>query len=247
MGLPALVLIHGGEHAADCWDLTVRELAAQEPALRVLAVDLPGRRGQPGDLTALNIAAATESVVRDIQSAHLDTVVITGHSLAGITVPAVAARLGPERVREIIFAACFVPPQGATVVDTMRGPLSVFAPLTARASKPFLMPAIAARLAFCNGMTREQRQFVMTRRYRDSVRLYNDQVDRSAMPIAIPRTWIMTLRDRVLTPRAQRDSIAALSGVDTVIPINTCHDLMVSEPRWLATTLLQRCQLRRTP
>lgn len=247
MTLPSLVLIHGGEHGADCWDLTVHELSAEEPALRVLAVDLPGRRGKPGDLNALDIAAAADSVVHDIESANLDAVVIVGHSLAGITVPAVAAGLGPDRLRELVFAACFVPPQGTTVVDTMRGPLSVFAPLTARASKPFLMPGIAARLAFCNGMTRAQRRFVMTRRYRDSVRLYNDRVDRSAMPIEVPRTWIMTLRDRVLTQRAQRDSIAALGGVETVIPIDTCHDLMVSEPRWLATALLQRCRLRRKP
>lgn len=245
MALPSLVLVHGGEHGADCWDLTVLELAAQEPALRVLAVDLPGRRSKPGNLGGLNIAAAVDSVVNDIESARLDSVVITGHSLAGITVPGVAARLGPQRVREMIFAACFVPPQGTTVVDTMSGPLSIFAPLTARASKPFLMPGIAARLAFCNGMTPAQRRFVMTRRYRDSVRLYNDLVDRSAMPPEIPRTWIMTLRDRVLSRRAQHRSMAALGGVDTVLCVDTCHDLMVSEPGWLAAALAQRCRLRR--
>ena len=44
MTLPDLVLVHGGAHAADCWELTIAELACQEPKLRVLAVDLPGRR-----------------------------------------------------------------------------------------------------------------------------------------------------------------------------------------------------------
>ena len=50
MALPDLVLVHGGAHAADCWDLTVAELARQAPELRVLAVDLPGRGGRPADL-----------------------------------------------------------------------------------------------------------------------------------------------------------------------------------------------------
>jgi hypothetical protein len=46
MALPALVLVRGGEHAGDCSDLTVPALAAEEPGLRVLAVDLPDRRGK---------------------------------------------------------------------------------------------------------------------------------------------------------------------------------------------------------
>jgi hypothetical protein len=50
MALPALVLVHGSSFAADSWDLTVDEIHRQAPELTVLAVDLPGRRGKPGDL-----------------------------------------------------------------------------------------------------------------------------------------------------------------------------------------------------
>ena len=49
VALPDLVLVHGGEHAGDCWDLVVAELRRQEPQLRTLAVDLPGRGRTPGD------------------------------------------------------------------------------------------------------------------------------------------------------------------------------------------------------
>ncbi|EUA33646.1 alpha/beta hydrolase family protein [Mycobacterium xenopi 3993] len=83
MALPALVLVHGGEHAADCWDFVVAELAEREPHLKVLAVDLPGRRDKPGDLRALDIGVAVESVVDDIHAADLSEVVIVGHSIAG--------------------------------------------------------------------------------------------------------------------------------------------------------------------
>jgi hypothetical protein len=47
MALPALVLVQGGAHAADCWDLTVDESGKLAPQLEVFAVDLPGRRGKP--------------------------------------------------------------------------------------------------------------------------------------------------------------------------------------------------------
>jgi hypothetical protein len=56
MALPGLILVHGGAHAADCWELTVAELSRQEPELEVLAVDLPGRAGKPADLTTVRIA-----------------------------------------------------------------------------------------------------------------------------------------------------------------------------------------------
>ncbi|MDT5363223.1 MAG: hypothetical protein QOC69_4985, partial [Mycobacterium sp.] len=87
MALPALVLVHGGAHAADCWDLTIDEIHRLAPELTVLAVDLPGRRGKPGDLWTLTIADWVNSVVADIDDAGLNEIVIVGHSMAGLTVP----------------------------------------------------------------------------------------------------------------------------------------------------------------
>jgi hypothetical protein len=79
MGLPGLVLIHGGAHAADCRDLTIDEIARGEPELRVLAVDLPGRRSVarrlatimgvmqvtlPGDLVPYGFVTVSSSWLR---------------------------------------------------------------------------------------------------------------------------------------------------------------------------------------
>ena len=63
MGLPALVLVHGGGFAADCWEPTVDVIRSVEPELKVLAVDLPGRRRKPGDLTTACIDGWVNSVV----------------------------------------------------------------------------------------------------------------------------------------------------------------------------------------
>jgi pimeloyl-ACP methyl ester carboxylesterase len=103
MGLPDLVLIHGGGHAADCWDLTNAELRCTAPKLRVLAVDLPGRRAKPGDLRRATIRDWADSVVTDIDQAGLDKVVVAGHSMAGLVMPGVVTKLGATRVREVIF------------------------------------------------------------------------------------------------------------------------------------------------
>jgi pimeloyl-ACP methyl ester carboxylesterase len=244
MTLPALVLVHGGAHAADCWDLTVGELHRLAPELHVLAVDLPGRAGKPGDLAALSIGDCVDSVVADIEDAGLRDVVICGHSMAGVIVPSVVIKLGSPRVREMMLAASFVPPQGTSVLDTLGGPLGWYARRAAAARRtPVEMPCLAARLAFCNGMTRQQRRFLLPRICGESIRLVTEKVDRGQMPDDISRTWILTLRDHSLSASSQRKSIEVIGGVDMMMPIDTCHDLMVSEPERLAEILVERCRL----
>lgn len=244
VALPDLVLVHGGAHAADCWDLTVAELAIQAPELRVLAVDLPGRASRPADLATVRLADWVNSAVADIDDAGLGDVVVVGHSMAGLTVPGIVAKLGAARVVEMILMAAFIPPQGSSVVDALRGPLAPLARSARWISKSFPMPTAAARFAFCNGMTRQQRKLALSRLYLESPNVIAEPVDRSDMPVDVPRTWIMTLRDRALSARQQHNAIKSLGGVDTLICIDSCHDVMFSDPTRLATILADRCRLR---
>ncbi|GBG40246.1 alpha/beta fold hydrolase [Mycobacterium montefiorense] len=242
MARPGLVLVHGGAHAADCWDLTIAELSRQEPELPVLAVDLPGRGSRPADLTTVTVTDWVNSAVADIDDAGLRDVVIVGHSMGGLTVPGIVAKLGAARVREMILLAAFVPPQGSSVVQTLRGPLVPLARSAGRIHRSFPMPRAIARFAFCNGMTREQRALAMSRLCLESPNVIFEPADRSDLPGEVPRTWIMTLADRALSSRQQLGAIESLGGVDTMICVDACHDVMFSRPGWLATTLADRCR-----
>jgi hypothetical protein len=64
------------------------------------------------------------------------------------------------------------------------------------------------------------------------------------MPDDIPRTWILTTRDRALSSEFQREGIDAIGGVSTLIELDACHMMMVSEPERLAELLVERCRLR---
>ena len=44
----------------------------------------------------------------------------------------------------------------------------------------------------------------------------------------------------MVRPRQQRASIANLGDVDAIVEIDTCRDIMVSEPAELATVLAER-------
>jgi pimeloyl-ACP methyl ester carboxylesterase len=244
MALPALVLVHGGGHAADCWDLTIDEIRRQEPELIVLAVDLPGRCGKSGDLHALTIADFVDSVVKDVEDAGLDDVVLVGHSMAGLTVPGVVTKLGSSKVREVVFATAFIPPEGKALADTLTGLFKRIARRTAKSRKLTNTPPAMAKFGFFNGMSRHQRQFMAGKLYPESPRILAENVSRRGMPEEVPRTWILTTRDRALSVKSQRRSIEAIGGVETIIEVDTCHDLMVSEPKRLAEILVERCGLR---
>jgi pimeloyl-ACP methyl ester carboxylesterase len=244
MPLPDLVLVHGGEHAGDCWDLVVAELRRLEPEVRILAVDLPGRGRTPGDLTTATIGQWVDSVVADIDEAGLGEIVIVGHSMAGVTVPGVVTKLGSPRVREMILAAAFVPPQGKAIVDTLGGPLAAFARYAAKGDRQIKIPRLLTQYAFCNGMTGVQRNLTMSMLCDESPRIPGEPVDRSGMPDDVPRTWILTTRDRALSQKSQHRSIAALGGVQEVISVDACHELMFSHPERLADILVERCRLR---
>jgi hypothetical protein len=139
-------------------------------------------------------------------------------------------------------AAC-VPPHGSTVIDSLSGPLALLARVGVSIRRSFPMPTAAARLAFWNGMSRDQRKFAAARLYPEPVSVIAEPVDRSDMPEEVRRTWILTLRDRSMSPGRQRTYIDELGGVDAVICVDACHDVMYSHPVLLAAILVERCRL----
>ncbi|MGV0811993.1 alpha/beta hydrolase [Mycolicibacterium boenickei] len=243
MALPALVLVHGGGLAGDCWEPTVDEIQRRAAEITVLVVDLPGRRGKAGTLQTATIADWVSSVVADIDDAGLDNIVIVAHSLAGVTVPGVVTKLGASKVRELILATAFVPPEGKTVRDTLPGLGGLISRRFAnRNGTPNETPRWFATYTYMNGMSHAQRIFALDRLYPESSRILVENVTRRGMPDEVPRTWILTRRDRALPVKSQRKSIDAIGGVQTIIEMDTCHALMISEPELLAEILVERCR-----
>jgi pimeloyl-ACP methyl ester carboxylesterase len=243
MALPALVLVHGGGLAADSWELTVDEIHRLAPELTVLAPDMPGRRNKPGDLREMTIADYVDSLVGDIESAGLDHIVIVGHSMGGMMLPGVVIKLGTARVREMIFAASFLPPEGTSIVEGSPWLITKVAGRIAKRNVPTPTPRWMARFVFMNGIPEHRRRFMAGKLYAESLRILTEKVSRRGMPDDIPRTWILTRRDRTVAPKVQRKYIDSLGGVQTLIEVDTCHMLIISEPERLAEILVERCRL----
>lgn len=244
---PGLVLIHGAFHTGSCWAPTVLELERLAPGLPVVAVDLPGRGATPGDLGSLTIAQCTDSVVEQIERAGLDEVVVVAHSLGGLTAPAVVERLGAARVARLVLIAAVIPPEGVSNLATIPRPVRWIVARALRPGRAVGPPARAfAGLFFCNGMTPEQRAVVYAQLCPEAPGPFHEPVRRAGLPAAVPRTWLLTLRDRANPARRQRTAIANLGAVEEVVELDTCHDAMVSEPAALAAILAARCVRRPT-
>lgn len=233
-----IVLVHGGLHTGACWAPTVRSLGELSPGTPVLAVDLPGRGGVPGDLSTMTIAEQARSAVEQIRARGLVDVVLVGHSLAGITVPTVTELLGARTVRHLVFVSSLVPAQGRTALGALGPPLSIITRIVA-ARRPTIdpFPAWVARAVFGNGMTTSQRRTMLQASCRESLLPAGEPVDRSGMP-RVPMTWVLTTKDRTLSARRQRRFMAHLDGPVDVVPIEACHDVMITEPEQLARILL---------
>lgn len=243
MALPTLVLVHGGGLAADSWKLTIDEIHRLAPELTVLALDMPGRRNKPGDLRETTIADVVDSLVGDIESAGAQNIVIAGHSIGGMMLPGTAAKLGADRVRELIFTAAFLPPEGASLVESLPWLLAKIARRFVKRGVPREIPGWLANFAFLNGLPPDRRRFMTGKLYPESLCILTEGTSVRELPVEISRTWILTLRDRAIAPKLQRRTIEVVGGVQTLIEIDSCHMLMVSAPERLAEALVGRCRI----
>lgn len=224
-----IVLVHGGGLDRRCWDLLLPELPT--PAV---AVDLPGRGANPADLRSVTFADCAEVVAAAADAAGFDEVVLVGHSLAGCSMPATAARLG-DRLRSAVFIGATVPPDGTACVDTLDPALQER--VRTGEGEPVAMDAATARLVLGDDLDEAQFAWCVERLVPEAPGLVLERVDLAPFTRTdVPRTWIRTLRD-VVVPAEKQSAFAAHLAPCPVVDIDTGHMCMVSRPAELAALL----------
>jgi pimeloyl-ACP methyl ester carboxylesterase len=175
-------------------------------------------------------------VEHEIIANDLTEVVLVGHSLAGITLPGVAARV-PDRLRRLVFIACAVPTDGQTIADVLPGiGRSRRSDGRRRITEHrTLHPEVAARM-FCNEMDADQAAFTLERLVPEADHVMTEPVDLRGLQHPIPRTYIRLLRDASIIPSAQDKMITNLGGAE-VIDLDAGHMAMISQPAQLADML----------
>ncbi|WP_406358196.1 alpha/beta fold hydrolase [Streptomyces sp. NBC_00658] len=229
--MSSFVLVHGGSHAAWCWEDLVGHL--NRPAL---AVDLPGRGPDRRRLRELTVDDFVDTVTGEIERADLHDVVLVGHSLAGAIVPTVCARI-PKRIKALVLVAAAVAPPGGRIVDLLPAPVRMLSLAQHRLGvRAPSMPRLLARRAFCNDMSPETARRTLDRLVPEAVQLVVEPLPRPALPPQLPVFYIRFTQDRIITPDRAQVMIDNLGGAE-VVDLDAGHDGMISRPELVAAAL----------
>lgn len=246
MSEPSFVLIHGGTATARYWDRLTPLLSGP-----TLAIDLPGRGDRPADVNGISIADWVASTVRDIEDADLHDVILVGNSLAGITMPGVAAQLS-GRMRHLVFSSCTVPPEGKRCVDVLRPDVQqIVAAMEESVTSGTLRLDTAGAQDFDFSSDESAREVVGNDACEADVRYWNDPVRRqfpealavfyevfswAGFPSQVPRTYLKNMRDAIVPPPLQDVMIGAMGGA-RVIELDTPHCPSITNPELVAGIL----------
>ena len=225
-----LVLVHGGGFDGRCWDLVLPHLTA--PAV---AVDLPGRGRRPADLRTVTLADCAEAIAEDVDAAGFDEIVLVGHSLAGCSMPAAVGLLG-DRVRHAVFVGCTVPADGTSSFDTLDPEIRAMGREAFATGEPGTLDPDIAKVVFGNDLDDEQFAWCVERLVPEAPGLVVEPVDLSPLRSAMPRTWVRTLQDAIVSPEKQLRFAGHVGDCD-VVDIDAAHMCMISQPEATAAVL----------
>jgi pimeloyl-ACP methyl ester carboxylesterase len=115
------VLVHGAWHGGWCWAAVINQL--ERLGDRAYAVDLPGHAMNRADRTKVTLDSYVNSVAEFIERHDLKNVVLAGHSLGGLTIPGVAAKI-PARIKRVVWVTAMVALDGQPAIDAAASPLA---------------------------------------------------------------------------------------------------------------------------
>jgi len=224
-----VVLVHGGAHGAWCWDRLIPFLRADARVERVWATDLcgHGRRSDAKPLEQIGLRDYHESLLEDLERENLRDVVLVGHSLAGITIPAVAC-LAPDRIRRLIYLTTTNPRRGSSVGESMADPRSP------------VSRGIDVEEAFCSDLDEQTAAWLTNQLGPQPAGPMLEPIQVVSGPAGIPQTYIVCEEDQVLPVDYQLEQADTI-GVDEVVRFASGHSAFASRPRALASLLLGYC------
>ena len=229
--MSTFALVHGAWHGGWCWERLTPEL--ERRGHRVVTVDLPCE-----DPEALfdDYAAV---VVEALDGTDGDVVVV-GHSLAGQTIPLVAAR---RPVRRLVFLCALIAQPGASFVDQLRAEPDIFVPGYEAGLAP---PDDERRRRWVDyGIAREtmyadceeaDAAAAFERLRPQASRLYGQACALDALP-DVPAAYVVAAEDRIIDPAWSRRAAVERLGVEPV-ELPGGHSPYLARPAALADVLV---------
>jgi pimeloyl-ACP methyl ester carboxylesterase len=238
------VLVHGAFGGAWCWEPTIEPFEAAGHTVETF--DLPGGGDDQTPVENVTLGSCAERVCA-VLAKRPEPAVLVGYSMGGAVVTQAAAYC-PERIASLIFVAAFMPADGQSLLDLTDLPEGkddmIQANLVIEGDPPVaVLSEEATAAAIYNDCTGEQTKWAVARRRPQPVAPFADpaRIDDSALA-AIPRSYVLTTRDRSIPPALQRRMIRE-HPCEKVIELDTDHAPYLSATDELVAALIELAEL----
>jgi pimeloyl-ACP methyl ester carboxylesterase len=230
------VLIHGAWFGAWCWNSTKSLLEAAGHS--VIAIDLPGHGDDNTPVSEITIETLVARVGQELL-AQSQPVILVGHSMGGMVISQTAEAY-PDKIDRLVYVAAYLLQNGESLFQVSSSDPDSKTGL-------YLLPEPdngiigirpeAIREIFLHDCPEE----VITEA---EARLRPDLLKPLVTPVnltsenfgRVPRTYITTLNDRVISPSLQKQMFTALP-CDRVLEIETGHSPFAASPDKLSVLL----------
>jgi pimeloyl-ACP methyl ester carboxylesterase len=231
------VLVHGGGHGGWCYQPVARLLQADGHT--VYAPSLTGLGDRAHLLsTDIDLDLHIRDVVALLDSEDLRDVILVGHSYGGMVITGIADRAA-DRVGKLVYLDAANPVNGQSLVDVAGPVINAVRPMgeVVDGVELVLLPAPGAGAFY--GVTDPDVVAWMDKRltghpwpcFEQKLVLTNEDALWAIPQYHIVCTSTLATRDPELIDKARAEG--------RLWDIDTGHDLMLTEPRWVADTLVK--------
>jgi pimeloyl-ACP methyl ester carboxylesterase len=238
------ILVHGAFGGAWCWEPVIGPL--EELGHTVETFDLPGGGDDRTPVSDVTLESCAQRVC-EVLAQRSEPAVLVGHSMGGVIATQAASRC-PERISSMVFVCAFMPSDGQSLLDLAHLPEGkddmIQANVVIEGDPPVAtLPEEATRAAIYNDCTSEQTAWAVARRRPQAVEPYATPVHiDDAVLASIPRSFVLTTRDRSMTPALQRRMIRE-HPCQRVIEVEADHAPYLSATNELVAALDELAEL----
>jgi pimeloyl-ACP methyl ester carboxylesterase len=234
--MSTFVLIHGAWFGAWCWNSTKALL--EQAGHTAIAIDLPGHGEDQTPVAEITLDTLVERVGQTLTT-QVEPVILVGHSMGGIVLSQTAEKY-PDQIERLIYVAAYLLQHGESLLqvsttdaDSQIGSYLVPDPDHGLIGiRPEALKAIFLHDCPAEVVAEAEE------------RLRPDLIAPQATPLhltesnfgRVPRTYITTKLDRVVSPNLQKQMFTALP-CDRVLEIETGHSPFAAAPDKLVALL----------
>ena len=187
--MSVFVLVHGAWQTAATWDLVTPRL---EEAGHTVVVPLLRGLENDAELTpSINLTTHVQDVVSVLNEQNLESVILAGHSYAGMVITAVAEQ-ALDRLERLVYVDAFVPSDGQAALDLLPPPVErMFQEQAERDGAGWRLRAGEGQLDMWGLKPGPEREFVRSRLSDFSLRCFAEPVRLPANSASrVRRTYI---------------------------------------------------------